>query len=206
MKKTAIWNWIFAALLALGSATLATADDHGSDGSGHDSSTTSSSGSGQTQTGEDHGGQVTQTGDDHGNQPQTGDDKGGQTVQPGDDHGNQNASSDDPGGDQDLGIRRKLMPTPAGATLDASGHFEIRVQGSRQRFHLEAEVLIPNGTIFMVFADSNLAGTVTIQMGEGELRLDSEDGDLPEGMDPVRSIKTVTVTDANGNVILQGQV
>jgi hypothetical protein len=43
-------------------------------------------------------------------------------------------------------------------------------------------------------------------MGEGELKLDSDDGDLPDGLDPVTSIKTVTATDANGNVILQGQV
>jgi hypothetical protein len=175
MKKTTIWNLSFAALLALGTATFAIADDHGSDGSHHDSSATSgSSGSGQ--------------------------------AQPGDDKGSPAPASDDNGGAKDIKIRRKLMPTAAGVMLDASGHFVIRTQGSRQRLQVEAEAMVDDGTILMVFADGNLAGSLTIQMGEGELKLDSEDGDLPEGLDPVTSIKTVTVTDANGNVILQGQV
>jgi hypothetical protein len=185
MKKTTIWNLSFAALLALGTATFAIADDHGSDGPHHDSSATSgSSGSGQAQPGDDKGG----------------------AVEPADDKGNPAPASDDNGGAKDIKIRRKLMPTAAGVMLDASGHFVIRTQGSRQRLQVEAEAMVDDGTILMVFADGNLAGSLTIQMGEGELKLDSEGGDLPEGLDPVTSIKTVTVTDANGNVILQGQV
>ena len=98
------------------------------------------------------------------------------------------------------------MPVPGSPAIDASGHVVIRAQGSRQRFQVEVEAMVADGTTYMVFAGDNLAGTVTLQMGEGELELDTEDGDLPEGLDPVTSIKTVTVKDANGVVILQGQV
>ena len=199
MKMKAIWNWIFAASLAVGTATFALADDHGS-GSGKNgsddpgSSTTVDSGS--TSSGQP-------AADDNGNHAEPGDDKGGQTTTG---TGSSPVTGDDHGGGQDLRLRRKLVPTIAGRPLDASGHFVIRMQGSRQRFQVEAEALVPNGTILMVFADNNLAGSLTIQLGEGELQLDSEDGDLPEGLDPVKAIKTVTVTDSNGTVILQGQV
>lgn len=183
MKRTAIWNWVFAALLALGTASFALADGHDADGSqGHDGSSASeSSGSDQAQPADGNGGQAAQPGDDKGGNPGI-------------------------GGLSDFRIRRRFMPTPAGVAIDASGHLEIRKQGTRQRFKVEVEAMAANGTTLMVFADSNLAGTVTLQMGEGELELDSEDGDLPEGLDPVTSIKMVTVTDANGVVILQAQI
>ena len=203
MKRTAIWNWIFAAVLALGTASFTWAGDGGSDDShGHDgSSATSSSSSGQVQAGDDNGGQAAQPGDDHGNHAEPGDDHGNH-VEPGDDKGGNSGNGDD----NDFRIRRKLMPAPGGPAIDASGHVVIRAQGNRQRFQVEVEAMVADGTTFMVFADDNLAGTVTLQMGEGELELDTEDGDLPEGLDPVTSIKTVTVKDANGVVILQGQL
>ena len=78
MKRTAIWNWIFAAVLALGTASFALAGDGGSDDSkGHDGSSAASGSSGQVQPGDDKGGQGAEPGDDHGNHAEPGDDKGG---------------------------------------------------------------------------------------------------------------------------------
>ncbi|MFN7992795.1 MAG: hypothetical protein U0Q18_04305 [Bryobacteraceae bacterium] len=190
MKNTTILNWAFGAMLVLGTGTYALADDHGSDSHGSDSSVSASSSSGQIQAGDDKGGHAAEAGDDHGNHIEAGDDS--------------SPTQRDSSGD--FRLRRPLIPTPSGTAIDASGHFVMRVHGDRQRFKVEVEAMAQNGTVFMVMADDHLAGTVAIQGGEGELELDTEDGALPEGLDPLKSIKTVTVTDANGNVILQGQV
>lgn len=213
MKRTAIWNCIFAALLALGTASFVLADDGGSDTShGHDSSSATGSGSGQAQPGDDKGGQAAQPGDDKGSHVEPGDDHGN-NVEPGDDRGNHVEPGDDKGGtsnnndgSQDFRVRRRLMPVPGSPAIDAGGHAVIRAQGSRQRFQVEVEAMVPDGTTFMVFADDNLAGTVTLQMGEGELELDTEDADLPDGLNPVTAIRSVTVKDANGVPILQARI
>lgn len=206
MKRTTVWNLTIVAVLALGVASLAWAGD------GHDGSTT---GSGQVQGSDDKGGQKNQPGDDKGGAAAKPTDDGGNHIEPGDDHGSHVEPGDDKGGAQsnsstsastEFRVRRKLVPVMGSPVMDASGRVVIRAQGARQRFHVEVEAMVPDGTTFLVLADGNLAGSVMIQMGEGELELDTEDGDLPEGLDPVTAIKMVTVTDAGGVVLLQGRV
>ena len=97
-----------------------------------------------------------------------------------------------------------LNVTPAGATIDASGTAEVRGEGAKQRFKVSMDARVADGTTFEVFANGQLAGTITIALGAGELDLNNNNGAvLPTGDDPVCSVSTVDVL-AAGAAILQG--
>ncbi len=98
-----------------------------------------------------------------------------------------------------------LSPSTAGASIDASGTAEVRARGTQQRFKVSIDAAVPDGTTFNVFANSQLAGTITIAAGAGELDLNNNNGNtLPSGVDPVCSISSVEVRSGNGTVILSG--
>ena len=116
-----------------------------------------------------------------------------------------------PGCAQDDGARRRARhffeATSAGMGIDASGYWETRVRGNRQKFKVEIDANVPDGTTYLVLANNMPAGTITIEAGEAELELDTGDGDvLPAGVDPVTGIHTVDVTDSNGEVILHSSI
>lgn len=97
-----------------------------------------------------------------------------------------------------------LSITPAGAAIDASGTAEVRGEGAKQRFRVAIDARVADGTTFEVFANGQLAGTITIALGVGELDLNNNnDAVLPIGVDPVCSIATVDVLSA-GTAILEG--
>jgi hypothetical protein len=97
-----------------------------------------------------------------------------------------------------------LSITPAGAAIDASGTAEVRSQGAQQRFKVAIDARVADGTTYEVFANGQLAGTITIALGAGELDLNNNNGAvLPTGVDPVCSVSTVDVL-AAGTVILHG--
>ena len=96
-----------------------------------------------------------------------------------------------------------LSITPAGAAIDASGTVDVRGEGTRQRFKVSIDARVADGTTFEVFVNSQLAGTITIALGAGELDLNNQNGAvLPIGVDPVCSVSSVDVM-ANGAAILQ---
>jgi hypothetical protein len=105
-------------------------------------------------------------------------------------------------------IRRfSLVATDAGKAIDASGHARTRVRGSRQDLTVEVEARVANGTTYTVFVTNAgvtvTAGTIKINLGEGEIELKNYDRKkLPAGVAPVSGITSVIVKDANGTVIL----
>jgi len=101
--------------------------------------------------------------------------------------------------------RIQLAITAAGAAIDASGQSEARAQGAQQRFRVSIDARVADGTVYEVFVNSQLAGTITVALGVGELDLDNKDGaTLPAGVDPVCGITTVAVASPGGEVILEG--
>ncbi len=107
----------------------------------------------------------------------------------------------------DSGFRKRitLSATAAGAQIDASGTAEVRASGTQQRFKVSMDARVADGTTFAVYANGNLAGTITIVLGAGELDLNNNNGNvLPVGVDPVSGIKSVEVKDGNGTLILSG--
>src|SRR5690348_8750798 len=79
-----------------------------------------------------------------------------------------------------------LVPTGAGISKDVSGTAEVRQQGTAQKFKVSMDAAVRNGAIFVVKSNGQLAGTITIQLGSGELDLNTKDGDtLPPGVNPV---------------------
>lgn len=98
-----------------------------------------------------------------------------------------------------------LIPTGAGISKDISGTAEVRASGTAQKFKVSMDAAVRNGVIFVVKANGQLAGTITIQLGSGELDLNTKDGDtLPPGVNPVCSIGTVSVATPAGIAVLNG--
>ncbi|MFQ5776711.1 MAG: hypothetical protein ACE5IP_01745 [Terriglobia bacterium] len=102
-----------------------------------------------------------------------------------------------------------LPDTALGAATDASGTAEVRARTRdgfvRQRFKVSMDARVADGTVFAVFVDDQLAGTITIVLGDGELELNNNnDKILPTAVDPVCSIKTVEVRNGGGMTLLQG--
>jgi len=103
--------------------------------------------------------------------------------------------------------RSQLGITAAGAAIDSSGQFEARAQGADQSFRVSIDARVADGTVFEVFVNSQLAGTITIALGVGQLDLDNKDGAvLPLGVDPVCGVTTVAVATPGGDVILEGSL
>ena len=99
-----------------------------------------------------------------------------------------------------------LSPSGTGVQLDASGTAEIRARGTAdQRFKVSMDARVADGTTFAVFANGQLAGTITILLGDGELNLNNRNGNLlPAGTNPVCSIQSVEVKNGSGVTILSG--
>lgn len=101
--------------------------------------------------------------------------------------------------------RKRISLTSTHAALDASGKAKVRARRAKQSFNVEAEANAPDGTTYLVFANGQPAGTITLALGEGELELNNNNGKvLPAGVDPVCSITDVQVVDTAGTVVLQG--
>jgi hypothetical protein len=102
-----------------------------------------------------------------------------------------------------------LKASPAGVAITATGKARVRafpqVGFLNQDFVVEMAAVVPDGTTFMVFANGQPAGTITIAVGHGALRVTNVPPSvLPAGSDPVCSILSVIVADGAGNLILSG--
>jgi hypothetical protein len=100
--------------------------------------------------------------------------------------------------------RTDLIATDDGAAIDASGNAEARQQESRERFKVQVEALVDDGTVFNAFADGIFAGSLTAAGGRAELELDTDEFNLPNELRPVCDLSEVEVTDADGVLILLG--
>jgi hypothetical protein len=101
--------------------------------------------------------------------------------------------------------RTQLAATDDGAAIGASGNAEARQQLS-ERFKAEVEADVADGTVFSAFADGHFAGSVTTALGVAELELDTEASTLPDELRPVCNLSLVEVTDANGTLVLFGNL
>ncbi len=108
-----------------------------------------------------------------------------------------------PGGAVKDGRKRvSLVATAAGAAVGAHGQAEIRVDGQRQRFKIEVEADVADGTVLRIAANGQAVGTLSIRFGEGEFELESEGSSLPAGLDSIDAIATVTVKTETGVTLL----
>jgi len=104
----------------------------------------------------------------------------------------------------------RLVASPAGKAIAADGRARVRAQTRtptfvKQDLTVEMTAVVPNGTTFMVFANGQPMGTITIVFNVGRLVVNNEAPNvLPAGTDPVCSIGPVIVTDGAGNTILSG--
>lgn len=98
-----------------------------------------------------------------------------------------------------------LQATSTGQSQDISGQAEVREQGNRQKFKISMDARVANGTTFVVMANGEAAGTITIVAGDGELELKNYDGQtLPAGVNPVCAVGPVVVTTSTGTPVLNG--
>jgi hypothetical protein len=106
--------------------------------------------------------------------------------------------------------RTELAASDEGAAIGASGNAEARQRssdgGNRERFKVQVEADVADGTMFSAFADGQFAGSVITALGRGELELDTEDSSLPDELRPVCNLSIVEVTDENGTLVLSGNL
>jgi hypothetical protein len=102
--------------------------------------------------------------------------------------------------------RTLLGATDDGAAIGASGNAEARQQILAERFKVQVEADVADGTVFNAFADGHFAGSVTTALGVAELELDTEASTLPDELRPVCNLSLVEVTDANGTLVLFGNL
>src|SRR3989442_7912808 len=104
----------------------------------------------------------------------------------------------------------RLVASPAGKAIAADARARVRAITKtptfvKQDLVVEMSALVPNGTTFLVFANGQPMGTITIVFGVGRLVVNNEGANvLPAGADPVCSIGPVIVTDGAGSTILSG--
>jgi len=104
----------------------------------------------------------------------------------------------------------RLVASPAGKVIAADARARVRAQTRtptfvKQDFVVEMSAAVANGTTFMVFANAQPVGTITIVFGVGRLVVNNDGANvLPAGANPVCAISSIIVTDAAGNTILSG--
>jgi hypothetical protein len=105
----------------------------------------------------------------------------------------------------DCGDRTDMTSTPDGDAVAAAGVALVSSlnDGAQQRFVVQVGAALPDGTRLFVSANGLPAGTLTVTGGIATLDL-SNDSALPAGTDPVCEIGHVSVTDANGTILLSG--
>lgn len=99
-----------------------------------------------------------------------------------------------------------LTPTTAGAEIDASGRIEVRAHGGAQHFEAGMDAAVADGTTFIVLANGEPAGTITLADGGGDLHVTNLDGILPSGITPLADLSSVEVIDGRGTVLLVGHL
>lgn len=98
-----------------------------------------------------------------------------------------------------------LIASSAGIAIDASGTAEVRQQGFQQRFKVSMDARVPNGATFVVSANGQAVGVITIQLGDGELDLNNNNGKtLPLPLSNVCAAGVVSVAGAGGVTALSG--
>jgi len=108
--------------------------------------------------------------------------------------------------DEDCQKHIKLAKASGGVFMDASGTADVAAHGGRETFKVSVRVPVPNSVPFLVYANGQLAGTVVVTAGGGQLEFSSEGKPpLPPGLKPVCRVGAVQVTTPGGGLVLQGR-
>ena len=91
------------------------------------------------------------------------------------------------------------LAATAAAPAGGKGEMELRVRGVEERFKVEVEANVPDGTAWSVFVNGLPAplGTLTLKLQRAELQLETG-ATLPAGLASLSQITTVSVTAADG--------
>lgn len=108
--------------------------------------------------------------------------------------------------------QRVLHPSALGRSTDTSGVARVRKDGARQVFKVSMDARVANGRVYRVYITNSahpgrtyLAGRIVIRLGRGGLSLSNANGvRLRPSVAPVLRIKTVTVRNAAGKIVLRG--
>jgi len=114
-------------------------------------------------------------------------------------------STSNPGLPPVLAIREKieLTPSAAGKAVNAEGNADLRSGGAETRLKVEVEANVPDGTVWSVTANGNVAlGSVTFKLMEAELHLDAT-ALAQAGLTDASTIASIQVADA-ANQVLSG--
>jgi len=108
--------------------------------------------------------------------------------------------------DQECQKHIKLAKASGGVFMDASGAADVTAHGGRETLKVSVRVPVPNSVPFLVYANGQLAGTVVVTAGGGQLELSSEGKlPLPSGLTPVCKVGSIKVTTSGGGLVLQGR-
>jgi hypothetical protein len=99
-----------------------------------------------------------------------------------------------------------LTPTQAGTNIDANGRIEVRAHAAERHFEAGLDAAVSDGTTFVVLANGEPAGTITMAGGSGDLHVSNLEGVLPNGIAPLTALTSVEITDGRGTVILVGRL
>src|SRR5215510_10643640 len=102
-----------------------------------------------------------------------------------------------------------LTASAAGVAIGARGKARVRARFRpdrvQQDFRVEMDANVDNGTTFLVFANGQPAGTITIVFRVGTLVVTTDGGQaIQAGLDPVCNIGPVIITDGGGTTVLSG--
>lgn len=105
--------------------------------------------------------------------------------------------------------QNKATLTSTGVIPGATGTIEVKAVDTQQRLQVVAELDVSDGTRFIVItrtgAGPKILGTITIELGRGELKLSNTRGNPdPNAADPFCSIHTIAVVDGNLQPVLTG--
>ncbi len=99
---------------------------------------------------------------------------------------------------------RKTTLKPAGSVSDASGQVDVRSSGDVQRFKLDIDASVPDGTTYVLYIDNLATGTVTFLLHAGEVEFNNNNrGAMRNGVDAC-SLSAVELRDASNQPVAIG--
>jgi len=102
--------------------------------------------------------------------------------------------------------RKQITLTSTGVEPDTSGTAEVRAVDTRQRLKVSMDSTAPDGTVYIVVVNRNrVVGTMTVQMGNGQLELTNNRGNAdPLAVDPICTLSSVAVINGDLQPVLFG--
>ncbi len=97
---------------------------------------------------------------------------------------------------------KEIALSPTGVIPQASGSAETKIESGRQELRVEGDNL-PAGT-YTIVADGVQLGSATAQSGHFKVEYRSDEGMLPQVLQPVSGIRHIEVRNQAGQVVLQG--